>query len=112
MLLSFFSQTSFVLFFFVQIPRLECARSDLVSDVPVFFCVHGCVPFCGYMYVLVCVCFSVRISVHCLWCAYLCAHGVLLIWVFISLYMREDPSGCLSRLAFEVMLGRFYWQFD
>ena len=75
------------------------------------FCVHGCVPVCGYMYVLVCVCFYVRMSVHCLWCASLCAHGVL-IWVFISLCVLEVSSSCLSRLALEVMLGRFSWQFD
>ena len=107
----FFSDL-FCFVFFVQIPRLECARSDLVSDVPVFFlrawlcallwiyvCAGLCVLLCAYFCPLLVVCLSV------------CAWGVTDLG-FISLYLREDPSGCLSRLAFEVMLGRFYWQFD
>ena len=95
----FFSQTSFVLFSLVRIPGLECTRSELVSDVPVFFlrawvcarlwmcvCAGLCVLLCAYACPLLAVCFSV------------CALGVDL--GLKPLFMLEVPSGCLSRLTF------------
>ena len=91
----FFSQTSFVLFSLSRFRGLSVLDLIWCLMFRSSFCVHGCVPFCGYMYVLVCVCFSVRISVHCLWCAYLCAHGVLLFWVsYPFICGRTLPVAC------------------
>ena len=82
----FFSDL-FCFVFFVQIPRLECARSDLVSDVPVFFlrawlcallwiyvCAGLCVLLCAYFCPLLVVCLSV------------CAWGVTGLGFHIPLY--------------------------
>ena len=104
MLLSFFLRP--LLFcLFVRIPRLECARSELVSDVPVFFlrawlcarlwiyvCAGLCVLLCAYVCPLLVVCFSV------------CAWGVDL-GFHIPLC-----AGGLFQLLVQVGLRGYAWQ--